>query len=117
MDAGLVRLVEGDVEILPGISVEVTGGHTKHHQIIFIKSKGETAVYFGGIVSSVNHVRLAYTMGFDLYPMEIARELGINETSAKLLLIEAGIDVSKCPTRIAHATGDYKNVNRRKAKM
>lgn len=74
MDAGLVKLIDGDVEVLPGISVEVTGGHTKHHQIIFIRSKGETAVYFGGIVSSINHVRVAYTMGFDLYPVEIMEQ-------------------------------------------
>lgn len=71
MENGIVELIDGNVEIVPGISTEVTGGHTKHHQIIFIKSKGETAVYFGGIVSSVNHIKLAYTMGFDLYPVEV----------------------------------------------
>jgi len=70
-EAGLVEFLHGDSEIIPGVSVEVTGGHTKYHQIILIKSKGETAAYFGGIVSSVNHIKLAYTMGFDLYPLEI----------------------------------------------
>ncbi len=70
-EAGLVKLIDGNVKVVPGISVEVTGGHTKHHQIIFAKSQGETAVYFGGITSSVNHVRVAYTMAFDLYPVEI----------------------------------------------
>ncbi|RKZ31348.1 MBL fold metallo-hydrolase [bacterium] len=74
MEAGLVELIDGDVEIVPGISVEVTGGHTKHHQIVFARSRGETAVYFGGIVSSINHVRIAYTMGFDLYPVEIMQK-------------------------------------------
>ncbi len=70
-EAGLVRLIEGNIEVIPGISVEITGGHTKHHQIIFIKSEGETAVYFGGIVSAVTHIKIPYTMGFDLYPVEI----------------------------------------------
>jgi glyoxylase-like metal-dependent hydrolase (beta-lactamase superfamily II) len=71
MEAGLVKLIEGNREVVPGISVEITGGHTKHHQVIFIKSEGETAVYFGGIVSAVTHIRIPYTMGFDLYPVEI----------------------------------------------
>jgi glyoxylase-like metal-dependent hydrolase (beta-lactamase superfamily II) len=71
MKAGLVKLIEGNKEVIPRISVEITGGHTKHHQIIFIKSEGKTAVYFGGIVSAVTHIRIPYTMGFDLYPVEI----------------------------------------------
>ncbi len=73
-EAGLLEFVEGNVEIVQGVRVEVTGGHTKHHQIIFIESQGETAVYFGGIVSSINHVKVAYTMGFDLYPVEIMEQ-------------------------------------------
>lgn len=71
MEAGLIKLVEGSVEIVPGISVEVTGGHTEHHQIIFAKSEGEIAVYFGGIVSAVTHLKIPYTMGFDLYPVDV----------------------------------------------
>lgn len=70
-EAGLAKFIEGNSEIVPGISVEVTGGHTKHHQIIFIKSKGETAVYFGGIVPAVTHLKIPYTMGFDLDPITI----------------------------------------------
>ena len=74
MDAGLVKLIEGDVEIVPGISVEITGGHTKHHQIVFVKSKGEIAVYFGGMLPAVTHLKIAYTMGFDLYPVEVMQK-------------------------------------------
>ncbi len=74
MDAGLVKLVKGNVKIVPGISVEITGGHTKHHQIVFAKSKGETAVYFGGILSAVTHLKIPYTMGFDLYPVEVMKK-------------------------------------------
>ncbi|MCK4339817.1 MAG: MBL fold metallo-hydrolase [Candidatus Cloacimonetes bacterium] len=71
MDAGLVKLVEGNVEIIPGFSVEVTGGHTRHHQIVFAKSNGKIAVYFGGILPAVTHLKIPYTMGFDLYPVEV----------------------------------------------
>ncbi len=70
-EAGLVEFLDGDAEIVPGVSVVVTGGHTKHHQIIFARSQGKTAVYLGGIVSSVNHIKIAYTMAFDLYPVEV----------------------------------------------
>ena len=30
-EAGLVELIDGDKEILPGVSVKVTGGHTRGH--------------------------------------------------------------------------------------
>ncbi|MDE2845179.1 MAG: MBL fold metallo-hydrolase, partial [Gemmatimonadota bacterium] len=34
MDRGVLTLVEGDVEIEDGIRVEVTGGHTRYHQLV-----------------------------------------------------------------------------------
>ena len=36
--AGLVQLIEGDAEVVPGISTQVTDGHTRGHQIIHIQS-------------------------------------------------------------------------------
>lgn len=74
MDAGLVKLIEGNQEICPGISVEITGGHTKYHQIVFIKSQANIAVYLGDIMPTANHIKVAYTTGFDLYPVEVMRK-------------------------------------------
>ncbi len=68
---GLVELVDGDVQILPQIRVEKTGGHTKHHQMVIIESDGKTAVYPGDILPSSFHLPIPYVMALDLYPVEV----------------------------------------------
>lgn len=67
---GLVELIDGDVQILPQIRVEKTGGHTKHHQMVIIESDGKTAVYPGDILPSTFHLPIPYIMALDLYPVE-----------------------------------------------
>ncbi|MEM4723500.1 MAG: MBL fold metallo-hydrolase [Candidatus Hadarchaeum sp.] len=69
--AGLVQLLDGPSQILPEVRVEVTGGHTRCHQIVFIESHGQVAVYLGGILPAVSHLPVPYTMGFDLYPVAV----------------------------------------------
>ena len=39
-EAGLLDLVDEDQAIVPGIRVQRTGGHTMHHQIVWIESGG-----------------------------------------------------------------------------
>jgi len=70
-EAGVLELIDGDKEILPGISVEVTGGHTKYHQVVHVKSGGHHLVYLGDLVPTPNHIRTAYLMAYDLYPVEV----------------------------------------------
>jgi len=68
---GLVELIDGDVQILPQIRVEKTGGHTKHHQMVIIESNDKTAVYPGDILPSRHHLPIPYIMALDLYPVEV----------------------------------------------
>jgi glyoxylase-like metal-dependent hydrolase (beta-lactamase superfamily II) len=70
VDAGLVDFVETDGEVLPGVSVWRTGGHTMHHQIVRIDSEGQTGLYLADLVPTVAHLPEAWVMGYDLYPME-----------------------------------------------
>ena len=65
-----LHLLDGDAEIVKGIKVIHTGGHTRGHQFVVIKSKGEKAIYFGDIVPTSYHVPLPYIMGYDTYPLE-----------------------------------------------
>ncbi|MBS1262369.1 MAG: putative quorum-quenching lactonase YtnP [Calditrichaeota bacterium] len=69
-DAGVLELIEGDTEILPGIRTAVTGGHTKYHQIVFVESGGQTAVFNGDLVPTASHLPLPYVMAYDLYPLQ-----------------------------------------------
>jgi glyoxylase-like metal-dependent hydrolase (beta-lactamase superfamily II) len=68
--AGLLDLVEADGEVLPGISLRRTGGHTRHHQIVEIASEGRSAIFAADLLPTAAHLPLPYIMGYDLYPME-----------------------------------------------
>jgi glyoxylase-like metal-dependent hydrolase (beta-lactamase superfamily II) len=70
LDAGVVRFVEADGEVLPGISVWRTGGHTMHHQLVRIDGGGRTAIFTADLMPTAAHVDAPWIMGYDLYPMD-----------------------------------------------
>jgi glyoxylase-like metal-dependent hydrolase (beta-lactamase superfamily II) len=63
-------LLDGDTELLPGITAMVTQGHTRYHQGIKIQSEGRTAFYLGDLIPTVCHLPLPYIMGYDLSPLQ-----------------------------------------------
>ncbi len=67
--AGRWKLIEGDVELLPGISTRLTPGHVPWHQSIVLSSGGETAIYLGDLIPTSAHLPLVYIMGYDLEPL------------------------------------------------
>jgi glyoxylase-like metal-dependent hydrolase (beta-lactamase superfamily II) len=70
MDADRWDLLDGDTELLPGITAVVTPGHTRFHQGVKIESEGQTAFYLGDLIPTVSHVPLPYIMGYDLAPVQ-----------------------------------------------
>jgi glyoxylase-like metal-dependent hydrolase (beta-lactamase superfamily II) len=69
-EAGVLDLVPGDGEIVPGVRVVRTGGHTMHHQIVVIESAGRTAVFAADLIPTKAHIDPPWIMGYDLYPMD-----------------------------------------------
>jgi glyoxylase-like metal-dependent hydrolase (beta-lactamase superfamily II) len=69
-DAGVLDLQPDDGEIVPGVRVMRTGGHTMHHQIVLIESGGRTAVFAADLIPTTAHLDPPWIMGYDLYPME-----------------------------------------------
>ena len=69
-DAGVLDLVADDEEIMPGVRVRRSGGHTMHHQVVMIESGGKTAVFTADMIPTAAHVDEAWIMGYDLYPMD-----------------------------------------------
>lgn len=67
-----LKLIRGSEEIVPGVWVEVTAGHVKHHQIVRVRSEGKQAAYLGDLMPTTAHLRPAWVMGYDLYPKEVA---------------------------------------------
>ncbi|MBR9990763.1 MAG: MBL fold metallo-hydrolase [Gemmatimonadetes bacterium] len=68
-EAGRFDLVDGDVEIVPGIRVLRTPGHTPHHQSVLITSKGETACFLADVMPTSAHLPLPWIMGYDVEPL------------------------------------------------
>jgi glyoxylase-like metal-dependent hydrolase (beta-lactamase superfamily II) len=63
------KTVEGDAEILPGVSARLTPGHVPFHQSVLIQDGGETAVFLADLIPTTAHLPLPWIMGYDLEPL------------------------------------------------
>jgi glyoxylase-like metal-dependent hydrolase (beta-lactamase superfamily II) len=66
--SGRLELLDGDAEVVPGLSVRVTGGHTRGHHCIFLQSRGETLFFPADLCPTVAHLRGPWNMGYDMEP-------------------------------------------------
>lgn len=69
-EAGRLRLVDGDLELMEGVHLDRVGGHTRGHQIVRVASGGSTLAFLADLVPTSRHVEYAWLMGYDLYPVE-----------------------------------------------
>jgi glyoxylase-like metal-dependent hydrolase (beta-lactamase superfamily II) len=69
-EAGVLDLMDGDGSVMPGVRVVRTGGHTMHHQVVYVESAGLTAVFAADLIPTTAHIDNAWVMSYDLYPME-----------------------------------------------
>ncbi|MEM0128077.1 MAG: MBL fold metallo-hydrolase [Thermoplasmatales archaeon] len=67
---GNIELVNGDEEIFPGVELVKSGGHTKGHQIVFLRVGNKTICHFGDLIPTSAHIKPSYIMAYDLYPMD-----------------------------------------------
>jgi glyoxylase-like metal-dependent hydrolase (beta-lactamase superfamily II) len=67
-ESGRLELLDGDAEVAPGVSVHVTGGHTRGHHCVFFRSGGETGLFLGDICPTPAHFRPPYNMAYDMEP-------------------------------------------------
>jgi glyoxylase-like metal-dependent hydrolase (beta-lactamase superfamily II) len=68
-EAGRLELVEGERELLPGLRVLPTPGHTPHHQSILLDGGGERLCFLGDLVPTQWHLPLPWIMGYDVEPL------------------------------------------------
>jgi glyoxylase-like metal-dependent hydrolase (beta-lactamase superfamily II) len=69
-EAGLLELVEGDSEPVPGFELRLTPGHTAGHQVVLVHSAGNTAAFMGDLVPYASHIRTNWIAGTDVAPLE-----------------------------------------------
>jgi glyoxylase-like metal-dependent hydrolase (beta-lactamase superfamily II) len=67
---GLWDLVDGDSEILPGISVVCIPGHTANMQAVLIAGEGKTLAYVADLLPTRHHIPLPWIMAYDLFPLQ-----------------------------------------------
>jgi len=69
VEAGRFDFVKGECEIVRGITLMPTPGHTPHHQSIRIESDGEIGLLAADLVPTAAHLPLAWIMGYDVEPL------------------------------------------------
>ncbi len=72
-EAGLLTCVNEEQEIVPGITTRRTSGHTRGHQLVTLQSSGHTAVYVGDVCPLLSHLRAAWHMAYDQFPLTTRR--------------------------------------------
>ncbi|MGZ5148372.1 MAG: MBL fold metallo-hydrolase [Burkholderiales bacterium] len=70
IDSGQMTLLDGDADIVPGISVRLYPGHTKSMQGVIIRSGNQTACYIGDLIPTTAHTDLTWVMAYDILPLE-----------------------------------------------
>jgi glyoxylase-like metal-dependent hydrolase (beta-lactamase superfamily II) len=56
----------GDVELIPGVTAQVTGGHTADHQVAVVRSGHEVFVHLADILPTRSHMRGPWNQAYDL---------------------------------------------------
>jgi glyoxylase-like metal-dependent hydrolase (beta-lactamase superfamily II) len=61
--------VKGDEEVLPGVSVVLTGGHSGGHQAIVVRGSNETVGFFGDLCMRPWSAHPRWVPSFDDFPL------------------------------------------------
>lgn len=68
-EAGRFDFVEGERQIVSGITAVPTPGHTPFHQSVLLESGGARAIVLADLVPTAAHLPLAWIMGYDVEPL------------------------------------------------
>jgi glyoxylase-like metal-dependent hydrolase (beta-lactamase superfamily II) len=69
-DLGLAGAVAGETEILPGVSVVPTGGHSAGHQGVVIRGRSRTVAFFGDLCMRPWSANPKWVTAFDDFPLD-----------------------------------------------
>ena len=70
VDAGLMRLIDTDAEVAPGVRLCVAPGHTRNMMVITAVSQGRTFCFLTDLVPTAAHVTPTWVAAFDLDPIQ-----------------------------------------------
>ncbi|MBI4405618.1 MAG: MBL fold metallo-hydrolase [Deltaproteobacteria bacterium] len=71
---GKIQAMEGGFEMIPGVDVVVSHGHTPGQQMVKVSDGKLTVMYCGDTIPTASHIPLPYIASFDLEPMKTMEE-------------------------------------------
>ncbi len=74
LEAARLTLLDGEEEILPGVRVTPSSGHTAGMQTVRVEGGGRVLRFVSDLAPTSHHVHLPFTMGYDLSSRTIMRE-------------------------------------------
>jgi glyoxylase-like metal-dependent hydrolase (beta-lactamase superfamily II) len=100
--AGL-NLLDGDCDVVPGIRVISTRGHTPGMQVAVVASEGAALAYLSDLAPTVHHLKPPYIMAFDLSPLYTLAEKKrlLNEAADGGWIAAFGHDIGTPACRLA----------------
>ena len=75
-EAGQLHRVEGAGSLLPHIDVALVHGHTEAQQIVKVSDDATTLVYVADLLPTTHHLPPAWTMAYDVRPLQTIDEKG-----------------------------------------
>jgi glyoxylase-like metal-dependent hydrolase (beta-lactamase superfamily II) len=69
-DLGLESAVDGEAEILPGVSIVPTGGHSAGHQGVIVRGRDRTVAFFGDLFMRPWSANPKWVTAFDDFPLD-----------------------------------------------
>ncbi len=102
-EQGKLRLLEGRKEIIPGVTVIPTQGHTPGHQVTLVDTGELRLLYCADLIPLVSHINLPYIMAYDHFPLSTLREkknlLGRAAAEKWILFFEHDPEIDACTVR------------------
>ena len=69
-----LHFIDGDVEIIPGITARTSHGHTKALQCVLVEGGDSSVLYTADLCPTTSHLKIPWVMGYDLEPLRLMEE-------------------------------------------
>lgn len=73
-EAGQLELLNGEMELFPGVRVIPIHGHTPGQQMVLVEGTNRSFLFAGDLLPTPAHVPLAWIMSYDLHPLTTLEE-------------------------------------------
>jgi glyoxylase-like metal-dependent hydrolase (beta-lactamase superfamily II) len=103
----MLEAIDGNFDLVPGVTAVVTGGHTERHQTALVRSLGRCFMHLADIVPTRSHMRGPWNQAYDLDALRTMEQKAyyLNRAVAEGWWISFAHDASVCAARIVSDGG------------